>query len=92
VKKIGGSIAIVIPKSMAREMALTEGMPLDISRGSAGIILRKQRLRPRRSLGSIAARLSPASYRRRNREMSEDRPVGTGIAPANEHIFPTAET
>jgi len=79
VKKIGGSVAVVIPKSVAREMALTEGMPLDISAGPAGIVLRKQGLRPRRSLGGIVARITPGSYRRRTHQMSDDRPVGKEI-------------
>jgi antitoxin component of MazEF toxin-antitoxin module len=79
VKKIGGSVAVVIPNSVARDMALTEGTPLDISASLAGIVLRKQGLRPRRPLGGIVARITPGSYRRRSHEMSRDSAVGKEI-------------
>ena len=77
-KKIGGSVAVAIPKAVAREMELIEGMALEISTSLAGIVLRKQGVRPRRPMHEIAARIAPASYRRRNREMS-DREVGKEI-------------
>jgi antitoxin component of MazEF toxin-antitoxin module len=76
VKKIGGSMAVVIPKSVAGEMRLTEGTPLDVSTSASAIIMRKQGRRPRRPLEQIVARIKPANYRRRAREFAEDRPVG----------------
>jgi antitoxin component of MazEF toxin-antitoxin module len=79
VKKIGGSVAVVIPKSVAREMELTEGTALELSADSAAaaIIMRKRGRRPRRPLAQIVAQIKPASYRRHNRELlSQDRPVG----------------
>jgi antitoxin component of MazEF toxin-antitoxin module len=79
VKKIGGSVAIVIPKSVAREMQLSEGTCLDVSSSTTGIILRKQGRRPRRSLDQIATQIKPASYRRRSREMAQDHPIGKEI-------------
>ena len=79
VKQLGGSVAVVIPKALAREMELVEGTPLDISVNAAGIVLRKQGRRPRRSLRGIVARIDPKSYRRRSRELSADQPVGREV-------------
>lgn len=79
VKKIGGSVAVVIPRGMAREMQLTEGTPLEISAGASGILMRKAGRRPRRPLAQIVAGIKPASYRRRNRELSEPGPVGAEV-------------
>ncbi len=76
VKKLGGSVAVVIPKAVAQEMDLTAGTNLDVTIAPGGIMLKKQGRRPRRPISEIVAAIDPASYRRRNREMSEDRPVG----------------
>ena len=37
VKKVGGSVAVIIPKAMATEMELAEGTPLELS-SSGGTI------------------------------------------------------
>jgi antitoxin component of MazEF toxin-antitoxin module len=79
VKKIGGSMAVIIPRTLAGAMELTEGTSLQISSNAEGILLRKQGSRPRRSLSMLVAQIKPASYRRRNREFSNDGPVGREI-------------
>jgi AbrB family looped-hinge helix DNA binding protein len=79
VKKLGGSVAVVIPKAVAREMELIEGTSLDVSVNDAGIVLKKRGRRPRRSLHGIVARINPQSYRRHSRELSEGRAVGREI-------------
>jgi antitoxin component of MazEF toxin-antitoxin module len=79
VKKLGGSVAVVIPKALARDMDLTEGTSLDISADGAAIVLRKQGRRPRRPLAEIVSKIKPSSYRRRNREFAADGPVGREI-------------
>ena len=79
VKKIGGSMAVVIPMAVARDMGLTEGTPLVVSGGDAAIVLRKRGRRPRRPLAKILAKIKPASYRRRARELSDDHPVGREV-------------
>lgn len=79
VKKIGGSVAVVIPTTIAREMHLTEGTPLEINASAATIVMRKQGRRPRRSLDRIVAQINPASYRRRGAELFGDRRVGKEI-------------
>jgi AbrB family looped-hinge helix DNA binding protein len=79
VKKIGGSVAVVIPKAVAREMELREGTALEVSTDSAGIILRKRARRPRRPLRELLAGIKPAAYRRRSRDFAADRPVGREI-------------
>ena len=75
-KKLGGSVAIVIPKAVATEMRLVEGSPLELTTTSQGILLRKQGRRARRPLARIVAQMKPAAYRRRRRELGDDPPVG----------------
>lgn len=76
VKKIGGSMAVVIPKALAREMGLTEGSALDLTGTKDGLLMRRPARRPRRRIADIVADIKPASYRRRSRELAQDRPVG----------------
>ncbi len=79
VKRVGGSVAVVIPKAVAREMDLTDGTPLQMSTTADAIVMRRESRRPRRPLKQIVAKLSPASYRRRRRELGDDAPVGREI-------------
>jgi len=79
VKKIGGSMAVVIPKTMANELELAEGTKLEISSSHAAIVLRRQGRRPRRPLAQIVAQIKPSTYRRHNRELLQDGPVGKEI-------------
>lgn len=79
IKKIGGSIAVVIPRAIAREMELTEGSAVDLRADAGAIILRKHGRRPRRPLSQILAQINPASYRRRRRELADGSPVGREV-------------
>ena len=81
VKKIGGSMAVLIPKAVARELELAEGTRLDITSTDQQIVLRKPRdaRRARRPLAKLVAQMKPAAYRRRNRELDSDGPVGKEI-------------
>jgi antitoxin component of MazEF toxin-antitoxin module len=80
VKKVGGSMAVVIPKGLAQEMELAAGTPLEISTAGGAIVMRKspqrKARRPRRPISEIVSQINPASYRRRRRELGEDGPVG----------------
>jgi antitoxin component of MazEF toxin-antitoxin module len=76
VKKVGGSLAVIIPSSVAREARLVEGTTLDISAAADGVMMRKRGRRPRRSMASLVKQIDPAAYARRNAEFSADRPVG----------------
>ncbi|HET6247119.1 MAG TPA: AbrB/MazE/SpoVT family DNA-binding domain-containing protein [Tepidisphaeraceae bacterium] len=79
VKKIGGSVGVLIPNAMARELALTAGTSLEITSSDGGILLRKRGHRPRRPLSEIVAQIKPGSYALRRREFSQDGPVGKEI-------------
>lgn len=79
VKKVGGSMAVVIPKALAREMELSEGTALDVTSTADAITMRRQGRRPRRSLRRIVSQMKSASYQRHNAEMRGDRPVGKEI-------------
>ena len=77
--KLGGSVAVVIPKAMAKEMGLISGTSLDISSSADAIVMRKAGRRPRRELHKIVDQIKPASYRRRRRELGDDAPVGKEV-------------
>jgi antitoxin component of MazEF toxin-antitoxin module len=79
VKKLGGSVAVVIPKAVANEMRLTEGTALDVSSTATEIVMRKQARRPRRALKQLVAGMNPAAYRRHNRAMLGGSPVGREV-------------
>jgi antitoxin component of MazEF toxin-antitoxin module len=79
VKKVGGSLAVIIPREVAREMELAVGTALDISTAGGAIVMRKQGRRARRPLGGIVSRISAASYRRRGRKSGNDGPVGREV-------------
>jgi antitoxin component of MazEF toxin-antitoxin module len=76
VKKIGGSVAVVIPAAVAREMELAEGTSLELSTTADSIVMRRRGRRERRPLAGIVARINPGSYRRRRRELVDDTPLG----------------
>jgi antitoxin component of MazEF toxin-antitoxin module len=78
VKKLGGSMAVIIPKAVASELELAEGTVLDISASNASIVLRRQGRRPRRPIAQIVAQIKPGSYRR-HRDLANDPPVGKEI-------------
>ena len=79
VKRVGGSMAVVIPAAVARDMELAEGTALDVSTTSDAIVLRRSGRRPRRPLAKVVAAIKPASYRRRRLELGQDAPVGKEI-------------
>jgi antitoxin component of MazEF toxin-antitoxin module len=80
VKKIGGSICVLIPKAVAREMELAEGTSLAISTHRGAMVMRKAaQRRKRRPLKEIVAQIKPSSYRRRARELAGDGPVGREV-------------
>lgn len=76
VKRVGGSLAVIIPRAIAAESGLAEGASLDVSRTAAGILFRHPGRRQRRSTAAIARQLNSASYARRKAELAKDMPVG----------------
>lgn len=81
VRKLGGSVAVLIPRSVARELELSEGTSLELTTTDKSLIMRKgpRRRRDRTPLAQIVAKIKSTSYRRRNREMSERGPVGREV-------------
>ena len=83
VKKIGGSMAVLIPKAVAREMELREGTAIELTSNGDALVMRRQRRnrhRARRPLAKIVAQIKPGSYARRRKEFGGDKPVGKEIA------------
>ena len=76
VKKLGGSVAIVIPRGMAAHNQLAPGTAVDLSQGEDGILIRKPRGRIRRSINEIVREINPAAYARHRQDVASDRPVG----------------
>lgn len=79
VRRIGGSLAVFIPRAIAAESRLEEGTALDVSSSAAGILFWRPDWRQRRRMGDLAKRLDPASYARRNAELLAEPPVGREI-------------
>lgn len=79
VKKIGGSMAVVIPKGLAEQMSLAEGTSLEITGTASAITMRRRRGRKRRPLGELVAQIDPASYRKLHKEFPDTGPVGKEI-------------
>jgi antitoxin MazE len=78
VRKLGGSLAVVVPKAMAQEMQLTDGTALDISTTDGALVMQRRGRRPRRPLSKIVSGIKASAYRR-HREISDDGPVGKEI-------------
>lgn len=76
VKRIGGSLAVVIPRAVAAESKLGVGTPLQVTTTADGILLQPAARRPRRSVADLARRMSPARYARRNADVLADPPAG----------------
>lgn len=80
VKKFGGSLALVIPKALARAAGLNEGAAVEIAACEGTMVVRRQDRRPRRPLGALLAEMRPAAYsRRRRQELSDDAPAGREV-------------
>jgi antitoxin component of MazEF toxin-antitoxin module len=78
-KKLGGSVAVLIPKAIAREMGLTEGTALEISATADTIVMRRRGRRPRRKLEEVVRQIRPAAYRQQTKELGDSGPVGKEI-------------
>lgn len=78
VKKIGGSVAIVVPKSIAVDFGLKQGEKVELSRDNDTLVLRRSRRRARRPIDELIAQMDPEAYARHDRELN-DRPVGREI-------------
>ena len=79
VKRVGKSLAVIIPISVARRASLVEGTRLQLIAGADYMTMRRQGHRPRRSIGRIAKQMNRASYARRSEELLKDRAVGREI-------------
>jgi antitoxin component of MazEF toxin-antitoxin module len=79
VKKLGGSVAVVIPKAIAQEIELTAGTSLDVTVTPKGILFKKRGRRPRRPMSSLVAAMDPVAYRRHRRELPDGPPVGSEV-------------
>jgi antitoxin component of MazEF toxin-antitoxin module len=79
VKKLGGSLALVIPKALAREAGLNEGAAVEVTAGEGTLVVRRQGRRPRRPLSTLMGEMKPAAYKRRRRELPDGGPVGREV-------------
>src|SRR5262245_50010129 len=56
-KKVGGSIAMIIPKAIAQELDLRDGTAMSLTSESDSIVLRRPGRRPRRPLAEIVNKI-----------------------------------
>lgn len=73
-KRIGGSLAVIIPKALAEGMAA--GDRLELTEKPEGILLSRPRRRPKRPIDQIVKNLDAKTYARRAKEFIGDGPVG----------------
>jgi antitoxin component of MazEF toxin-antitoxin module len=79
-KKVGGSLAVFIPKAMAEETDLVEGSVVNLCSSTGSIVIRKSKTaRRRRRISQIVSEIKPNSYRRRRGEFSSQAVVGKEI-------------
>lgn len=79
VKRIGGSLAVVIPAAVAAESRLAEGMPLDVTATAAGILFRPAGRRARRSMAELVKAIDPAAYAGHTAAVAADPAVGREV-------------
>lgn len=82
VKKIGGSVGVLIPKSLARDLGLVQGTVLEITAEHGSIRMQKARHRPRRPIAEIVAELKVSKRKRLSadhRALINDPPVGKEV-------------
>jgi antitoxin component of MazEF toxin-antitoxin module len=60
-------------------MGLTEGSSLELSTKNGVILMRQANRRPRRPLKKLIAQMNRTAYRRHNRALLNDQPVGKEI-------------
>ena len=76
VKKIGGSLAVVIPRSVAAGARPEVGSQLDVTSTAEGVPLQAPIRRPRRPVRELARQVKPGSYEKRSAELLRDPAVG----------------
>ncbi len=79
VNRIGGTLAVVIPRAIAAASRLGEGTPFDLSSTPAGILFQHPSRRPRRPIAQIVKRLGTAADARRSAERLAEPAVGTDV-------------
>jgi antitoxin component of MazEF toxin-antitoxin module len=79
VRKLGGSVAIVIPKGMAISFQLAPGTTVDLTEGETGIIVRRARYRKRRAIDELVGEINSSAYARHRKQLAVDKPVGKEV-------------
>jgi antitoxin component of MazEF toxin-antitoxin module len=79
VKKIGGSVGVLIPKALADDLALVAGTTLEITSDEGSLLMRKKARRSRRSMAKLVAQMKSAEFKKavqEHRALVNDPPVG----------------
>jgi len=77
IKKIGGSLAIIIPKPMAD--GLRAGESIDLTEHGGGILVMPKRRRAKRAIQDVVKDIDSKDYARLREEFDNDAPVGREI-------------
>lgn len=78
VKKIGGSVAVIIPKAIASGMGLGPGTSVDVVQEDDTIVLRRSSKRNRTPIVELVRQIDADAYARHRQEWNE-RPVGKEV-------------
>lgn len=78
VKKIGGSVAVIIPKSIAAGAGLGPGTTVEVTQEDDAIVLRRSTRRVRRPITELVRQIDPGAYAR-HRKALDNAPVGKEV-------------
>ena len=78
VKKIGGSVAVIIPKAIAAGAGLGPGTTVDVVQEDDTIVLRRSSKRTRRPIAELVRLIDADAYAVHRKEL-DDKPVGKEI-------------
>lgn len=76
-KKIGGSLAVIIPKPLAEGMSA--GDQIELTERPDGILIVRKGRRAKRPIEQILAGLDPAVHANRAKALENDPPVGREV-------------
>jgi antitoxin component of MazEF toxin-antitoxin module len=79
IKRVGGSLAIIIPKPLADQQGFSAGESIELTEQADGLLLRRCRKALRRPMSEIAKAIDPKAYAEQNKALLADRPVGREV-------------
>lgn len=76
IKKIGGSVGLVIPKAVAAEMRFVSGTAVEVTASPEGMIVKRPGRRPRRPIKDVIKGMKRSNYTKAVHAQLDGPPVG----------------